>query len=190
MDQIIATLQQAWNFIDAVNEDVKLNEQDAILDKLTILIDQFQDAKKWVDEFITHNTEGESVTHLVEDPSGGEGLANPPATEEDNLKELNLEEMGIELTEDGKQLFELAGYFAKQNIEDVKITGWNDLVKRDKEASSDDELYSSESSDSEDDFTPCEHEVCAAIRGVPPDSRLQSQSDLDSWWPGTTPSRQ
>lgn len=90
MDQIIETLQEAWEFIDSQNNDVNLEQQDKILDKLTILIDQFQDAKKWVDEFITHHTEGEPVTHLVEDPTSGETLANPPATEEDDLKELNL----------------------------------------------------------------------------------------------------
>lgn len=94
MDQIIDTLQDAYDFIDAVNEDIKLDEQEAILDKLTILIDQFIDAKNWIQKLTdnTHDAEGEPETHLVQDPTGGEGLANPPATEEDDLKESRLVE--------------------------------------------------------------------------------------------------
>jgi hypothetical protein len=109
MDQIIETLEQAAGLLEDYEESYKnqifkdgkgCNQKEAAsafgiamtVDKLTILIDQFKDAKKWVDEFITHNTEGEPVTHLVEDPSGGETLADPPATEEDDLKELNLVE--------------------------------------------------------------------------------------------------
>ena len=119
MDQIIETLQEAWDFIDAVNEDVKLDQQDALLDKLTILIDQFQDAKKWVDEFITHNTEGEPVTHLVEDPSGGETLADPPATEEDDLKELNLVEDDEDSLDEARELTEQLAKEAGIDLDEV-----------------------------------------------------------------------
>lgn len=93
MDQIIDTLSKAeyWlnEFLNPKMRSYGHDEVQEVIDNLTILIDQFQDAKKWVEQLTggTHDSEGEPVAHLVEDPASGEGLTNSPASEENNLGE-------------------------------------------------------------------------------------------------------
>lgn len=94
MDQIIETLEKTLVLIDSLGNTRYCvtgemhPDQRNIEDNLTVLVGNFKDAKQWVEAWTTHHAEGEPVAHLVEDPSSGETLADPPATEENNLHDL------------------------------------------------------------------------------------------------------
>lgn len=100
MDKIISTLERAANLLndyadyysDNISCDKGLDEIRDTEDALTVLIDNFKQVQKEVEEmFKTYHAEGESETHLVQDPSGGETLADTTTTEEDDLKVLVLD---------------------------------------------------------------------------------------------------
>lgn len=97
MDKIIETLEEvnfllgdyACLYASTHHYEGRLERIRDAEDKLTVLIDQFKDARKEVDDMIkslkTHNTEGEPVAHLVQQPACGETLSDSSSSEEDDL---------------------------------------------------------------------------------------------------------
>lgn len=107
MESVIDTLEQAGDCLDGyeqlllllidtglLHETIEapqneLNEVRGVADKLTVVIDQFKEAQKEVTAMLkalsTHDTEGEPVAHLVEEPASGEALSDSSSSEEDDL---------------------------------------------------------------------------------------------------------
>ena len=87
MDKIIETLESA---LQCLQERMEPSVAKKVIDSLTVLVDNFKDAKKEIETWHlpTHHAEGEPVAHLVEDPPGCEGLPNSPASEENDLPQV------------------------------------------------------------------------------------------------------
>lgn len=94
MDQIIETLENTLELIDELGNTRYCvtgemhPDQRGIVEQLTALIDKFKDAKL-ESKLELHHAERQSIAQLVEDPSSGETLADPPATKEDDLAKVS-----------------------------------------------------------------------------------------------------
>jgi hypothetical protein len=115
MDQIIKTLEISYSllndyantFYDDERDPQLKNPEDEELvgyiteniDNVAILLDNFKDTKKEIDDMFAYHAEREPVAHLVEDPASGETLSDSSATKEDDLDELDLSKCDRETKE-------------------------------------------------------------------------------------------
>jgi hypothetical protein len=104
MDLFIATLNEVHEMLceyedliddmdnrEPVNRDASdLERVRDLNNKVAIMVDSFTQAQKEVNDMMkalkTHDSEGEPVAHLVQQPAGGEALSDSSSSEEDDLE--------------------------------------------------------------------------------------------------------